>query len=106
MIESKNLISLVPSCWRHGAIALITCLFLSGFAAGQDLPASISNPVPQLPTAPSVQLKAQFPPAYQGETGKPQQAGENRAFALRAADSEPDLTPTGARLITLEEAQE
>jgi hypothetical protein len=62
--------------------------------------------VPQLPTAPRVLLKAQFTPAYQPQTGEPQAAAESRPVAFRTADSEPAITPTGARLITHEEAQE
>jgi hypothetical protein len=62
--------------------------------------------VPQLPTTLRVLLKAQFTPAYQRQTGEPQAATESRPVAFRTADSEPVITPIGARLITQEEAQE
>jgi outer membrane protein TolC len=61
--------------------------------------------VPQLPTAPNALLKKQFTPAYPGQTGNLQQAGESHAVALRVADPEPVITPAGVRIITLEEAQ-
>jgi hypothetical protein len=105
MKENKERISLAASCWWYGTIGL-SCLVFSGVVLGQELPVSISAPAPQLPTAASVLLKAQFTPAYQGQTGKLPQAGESRAVLLPASDSEIILTPGGARIITLEEAQE
>jgi outer membrane protein TolC len=105
MRESKERISLAPICWRYGTIGLC-CFVLSAALMGQDLPVGIPAPPPQLATAPSALLKAQFTPAYQGQTGKAPQAGASHAVLLPAADSEPILTPGGARLITLQEAQE
>jgi outer membrane protein TolC len=84
-------------------INLICCLVLIGVAVGQDL---LTAPVPQLPTAPSALLKAQFTLAHAGKISSPQQLGESRPVALRAAVSEPVTTSTGVRIITLEEAQQ
>ncbi len=91
---------------RKLTMFLIGCLVLSGVAAGQDLPTATSSPLPQLPADPSVLLKAQFTPAFESKSGNLQQAGASPADALPAAHSEPLTTPTGARLITLQEAQE
>jgi outer membrane protein TolC len=105
MQESKKRVSLAASYWWYGTISL-SCLVFSGVLAGQDLPGNISAPAPQFPTAASVLLKAQSTPAYQGQIGKPIQAGESRAVLLPKSDSEPVLTQGGARIITLEEAQQ
>ena len=91
---------------RRLTINLIGCLVLSGAGAGQDLSTGVPTPLPQLPTAPSVLLKAQFTSAHEGKTGNPQQAGGSPAVVQGAAYPEPALTSTGARLITLQEAQE
>jgi len=106
MKESKKRISLAPSSWWYGTITLVGCLVFSVAVTGQDIPTGASIPVPQLPTAPSVLLKAQSTPAYEGKPGNPQQAGARPTVALRAAYSEPGTTPGRARLITLQEAQE
>jgi outer membrane protein TolC len=95
MKESKKRISLAASFWWYSTISL-TCLVFSGILVGQELPANISAPAPQLPTEASVLPKAQFTPAYQGPTDRPQSGGTR-------ADS---LSQTGARIITLEEAQQ
>jgi len=102
----KKRMTLVSSSWRYASITLVGCLVLSGVVAGQDLPPSVSPPVAQLPAAVGARLKAQFTPAYEGKTGNPQQAGASPTVALRAAYSEPVITPAGARLITLQEAQQ
>jgi outer membrane protein TolC len=88
-----------------GTIGLIVCFVLSVAALGQDLPASISAPVPQLPAA-VVLPKARFSPVYQGQIGQGQQGGESSSVAIRKADTKPVILPGGIRLITLEEAQE
>ena len=106
MIRSKKRKTPAPSHWWYGIISLVGCVVLSGVVVGHNLPTSGSPQVPQLPTAPRVLLKAQFTPAYQPQTGEPQAAAESRPVAFRTADSEPAITPTGARLITHEEAQE
>jgi hypothetical protein len=108
MRESKKQISLAPSCGCYGAIALAAlaaCLVLSVAVAGQDLPAIISNPVPQL-NALTVRQKARLSSTYVGRTGDPQQSGTSSTVILGAAYSEPVTTSTGARLITLQEAQQ
>lgn len=105
-IRSKKRKTPAPSHWWYGIISLVGCVVLSGVVVGHNLPTSGSPQVPQLPTAPRVLLKAQFTPAYQPQTGEPQAAAESRPVAFRTADSEPAITPTGARLITHEEARE
>jgi len=103
MIESKKR---MPSSWWYGTITVVGCLGLSGVVAGQDLPTSVSNPVPQLPAVFGVRPKAQFIPPYQGRTGNPQQAGASPTVSLGAAYSQPTITPAGVQLITLQEAQQ
>lgn len=105
MQDSKKRVSLAASYWWYGTISL-SCLVFSGVLAGQDLPGNIPAPVPQFPTAASVLLKGQFTPAYHGQTGNPAQTGGRRAVLRPASDPEPNLTPGGARIITLQEAQE
>jgi outer membrane protein TolC len=106
MKESKKRISYAQSCWWHATITLVGCLVLIGVAAGQDLPAVVSTPVPQPAAALGVRLNSQLTPAYEGKTGDPQQAGARPTAVLRTASSETVTAPGGARLITLEEAQE
>jgi len=106
MIERNWCMSLVASGRPYATLTLLACLVFGGVTAGQDPPTKISTPVPQLPVALGVRLKAQFPPTYEGNTGNPQQAGENPSDALGAAHPETAITPGRARLITLQEAQE
>lgn len=103
MIEGKGPISIVPSGWRYGAVTLVGCFVLTGVVAGQDLPTSVSTPVPQLPAALGMRVKAQYTPVYEGKPGGPQQASPT---VLRAAYSESASTPARPRLITLQEAQQ
>jgi hypothetical protein len=81
MRESKKRVSRVPTSWSHGTITLVGCLVLSGVVAGRDLPTIVLTPVPQLPAAPGVRLKAQFTSTYGGKTGNPQQAGASTTVA-------------------------
>lgn len=104
MKESKKRTPQAASCWSYGAV-ILTCLVLSGVFVGQDLPSSISAPAPQLPTPAGALLKPQLKLAYQSPTAKPQSVISHTAV-LPAPDSEPILTPTGARILTLQEAQE
>jgi outer membrane protein TolC len=106
MIENEKQMIVIPSSGWYATITLVGCLVLSGVVAGQDLPTGVSAPVPQLPAAFGVRLKAQSTPAYESKTGNPQQAGGSPTVAIRAADSEPTITPAGARLISLQEAQQ
>ncbi len=106
MKESKKRISPAPSSWSYEAIALAACLLLSGVASGQELPANVSAPVPQLPAALGIRANTQFTPTYDGNAGNPQQAIASSAPAIPAAYSEPVIARPGARLITLQEAQQ
>jgi outer membrane protein TolC len=92
--------------WCYDTVSLLGGLILSVAALGQNLPARISAPAPQLPTAASVLLKEQLRSANQEQTGKPLQAGGSHAVLHSATDSEPILTSGGARIITLQEAQQ
>src|SRR5438132_349266 len=87
-------------------ITSVICLVLSGAAAGQDLPTRVSTPVPQPLAVFGMRLKPQLTPTYPGKTGNPGQAGASPAIILPAAYSEPVMTPTGARLITLQQVQQ
>ena len=83
-------------------VILVGSLALSVAMAGQDLPASVSTPVPQLPSAPSVLLKAQITPTYQGL----RQIAKTGPVALSAAHPESAATaPDGILRITLDEAE-
>src|ERR1017187_1615033 len=91
MKESKKRISLAPSSWGYGTITLVGCLVFSVAVTGQDIPTGASIPVPQLPTAPSVLLKAQSTPAYEGKPGNPQQAGARPAVPSRSEEHTSEL---------------
>jgi hypothetical protein len=106
MRKSNKQISLAPSCLYYVTLALAGCLVLSVAVAGQDLPNNVSTPVRQLPAALGMRLKTQSPPTYEGRTGNPQRAGTSSSVTLSASYSEPVTTSTGARLITLQEAQQ
>ncbi len=106
MNESKKRISLAPSSWRCGTIAMIGGLVLSVAMEGQNLPTGVSTPVPQLPAALGLRLNSQFIPPYQGKPGNSQQSGASSAVARHTAYPETATTPGGVRLITLEEAQQ
>ena len=106
MKESEKRISLAPSSWWYGTIAMVGCLVLGGVAVGQDLPTSVSTAAPQLPATPSVLLKAQLTPAYAAQARDPQRAGGSPPGTLGATDSEHIFTSSGARVITLQEAQQ
>ena len=95
-----------PSHWCYVTVNLLGWLIFCVAALGQDLPASISAPLPQLPTAGSVLLKSQFTSSNQDQTGKPLHAGVSHAVLHPTTDSEPILTPGVARIITLQEAQQ
>jgi outer membrane protein TolC len=90
---------------RTLTINLIGSLLLSGAAAGQDLPANPLTPLPVLPGAPSVLLKAQTP-AYEVKLGTLRPVAATSAVVKGAAQSDITLTSTGARLITLQQAQD
>ena len=105
MKEGKKCIPLAPSRWCFRTIALAGCLVLSVAAVGQDLPTSVSTPVPQLPAVLGAQLRAQLPP-YEGKTGNRRQADASLTPTPGAASSKPVTTSTGARIITLQEAQQ
>ena len=106
MIESRKRMSVAPHKWWYSAPAVFGSLVLGGVLAAQDLPSDVSVPAPLMPTAPGARLNTQFTPAYDGKTGKPQQAMASSALAIPAAYSDQVIARPGVRLITLEEAQQ
>jgi outer membrane protein TolC len=102
MTENKKPRTTVPNT-RYSTIIPVVCLLLGGFAAGQDPP--VASAVP-LPTAPGVQLNNQSPLTYDGKTGNLVKAGASPTAIPGLAYSGPITTPAGARLITLQEAQQ
>jgi outer membrane protein TolC len=106
MIESMNRMSVVPRIWWYGAITMVGCLALSGVAAAQDLPSSISAFAPQLPAAPGVRLQTPLSPAHDDNPGNFQQANARSALALSAAYAEPATDRSGVHRITLQEVQQ
>ncbi len=109
MLKAKNRKTLVPSKvpskWWHCTITLLGCLVFSGVATAQNLPTGASV-LPQLPTAPSLLLKAQSTPTYQGPTIHLQQVGESGSVATYAAHrSFAAIAPGGVLRITLDDAQ-
>jgi outer membrane protein TolC len=82
-------------------LALVT-----GVATGQSVPSSASRSTPHLPDAPGVRVILHSIPAYQSQTSQPQKVAEVQNVGPHPAYSEPVVTPTGARIITLQEAQE
>ncbi len=107
MKESKTRISAGSDNTRCGNFAVLGILALvTGVAAGQSLPSSASPSTPRLPDAPGVRVTLQSIPAYQSQTSQPQRVAKVENVVSHSAPSEPLVTPTGARLITLQEAQE
>jgi outer membrane protein TolC len=89
--------------WRCASVALVASLALSGGVTGQDHhPDNISTPVPHLSTALGVQLKAQSFPTYHSDPDNP----PGTSASSNVPYSEAAVTPEGARLITLQEAQQ
>lgn len=106
MIKSRKRISIVPRKWRYSMLAIFGSLVFGGVLAAQDLPNNVSAPVLPVTPAPGARLKTQFKPAYDGKTGKPQQSIAGSALAISAVYSESVIARPGARLITLQEAQQ
>ena len=105
MTNRKKRMTIVSSCSWYGSVTLFSCLVLSGVVVAQNIPTGVSAPVPQLPAAPGVLVKAQFTPTYEGVIGTLQHTSGSHAVVLGAGESEPVLSASGARIITLEEAQ-
>ncbi len=105
-MQTHKRITLAGRGWCFNYLVLVGCFAFSGVVAGQNLPTSIAAPVPQLPTAPSFLLKTQSSPIYEGKMGNLQQEGASSAIPLRVASLQPVMTAGGARIITLQEAQQ
>lgn len=104
MNECKSWIPATLSSWWSCSFALAILALASGVASGQSVPSTASTAIPQLPNAPGVRLILPSVPAYQSQTAQPQQSGDFDEIASPLARAEPPST--GARLITLQEAQE
>lgn len=104
MKEGKMRIPATLSCWWSRSFALAVLALASGAATGQSVPDTASPPISQLPDAPGVRLILPSVPAYQNQTAQPQQGGDFDKIASPPAH--PEAPSTGARLITLQEAQE
>ena len=100
MTHSKKPMLRVPNVRLSSAASLVVCLVLAGVVIAQDLPTA---PVPQLPLASGSRWNSPLAPASPSQT---EQGPENRDVAFHAAPSEPFITSTGARIITLQEAQQ
>jgi outer membrane protein TolC len=106
MIDSTKGMSLVARSWWYSTSTLVGCFALSGFASCQDLPANVAAPVPQLPPTLGIRMNTQSTPAYDAKAANPRQGIASAAPAFRAAYSQPMIARPGARLITLQEAQQ
>jgi outer membrane protein TolC len=107
MKESKTRIpgaSDNPWCGNFAVLAILA--LVTGVATGQSVPSSASPSTPHLPDAPGVRVISQPIPAYQSQTSQPQKISEVQNVVLHPGHSESLITPTGARIITLEEAQQ
>ncbi len=93
------------SGWFRNFAALAILVLVSRVAIGQSVPSTASTPIPPLPDAPGVRVVLQSVPTYQSQA-QSQPGIDVHNVALRPANPEPRKTPTGAQLITLEEAQE
>jgi outer membrane protein TolC len=100
MTHPKRRMLGAPNLWLSCAVSPVVCLVLTGFLIAQDLPTA---PVPQVPLATRAPLNLPLAPASQSQT---EQGAQIRDVAFHAAPSEPFITSTGARLITLQEAQQ
>jgi outer membrane protein TolC len=106
MMQTNKRIPLAGRGWCFSYLILAGCLTFSGVGTGQSFPASIATPLPQLPTAPSFLLKEQSSPIDEGKIGNLHLEGASSAVALPVATLQPVMTAGGARIITLQEAQQ
>jgi outer membrane protein TolC len=107
MNESKTRISVASSnTWRGHFAVLALLALVTGVATGQGVPSDAVPSTPHLPDAPGAGVILQSIPAYQHQTAQSQKVGKVQDVVLRREHSEIPATATGARLITLQEAQE
>jgi outer membrane protein TolC len=107
MNESKTRISVASSnTWRGHFAVLALFALVTGVATGQGVPSDAVPSTPHLPDAPGAGVILQSIPAYQHQTAQSQKVGKVQDVVLRREHSEIPATATGARLITLQEAQE
>jgi outer membrane protein TolC len=107
MNESKTRISVASSnTWRGHFAVLALFALVTGVATGQGVPSDAVPSTPHLPDAPGAGVILQSIPAYERQTAQSQKVGKVQDVVLHREHSEPPATATGARLITLQEAQE
>jgi outer membrane protein TolC len=107
MNESKTRISVASSnTWRGHFAVLALLALVTGVATGQGVPSDAVPSTPHLPDAPGAGVILQSIPAYERQTAQSQKVGKVQDVVLRREHSEIPATATGARLITLQEAQE
>lgn len=107
MNESKTRISVASSnTWRGHFAVLALFALVTGVATGQGVPSDAVPSTPHLPDAPGAGVILQSIPAYERQTAQSQKVGKVQDVVLRREHSEIPATATGARLITLQEAQE
>jgi outer membrane protein TolC len=92
--------------WCGNCAVLAILALVTGVATGQSVPSGASPSTPHLPDAPGARLILQSIPSYQSQTSQAQNTAEVQNVVSHQAHSEPLVTATGARIITLEEAQE
>jgi outer membrane protein TolC len=88
------------------AIAAVGCLALSAVVAGQISPAASPTPGPGQPVTSSLQLSSPLTPVYESENRAPQRVAVSATASPTKAYAEVAAGATGARRITLEEAQQ
>ena len=107
MKESTVRIAAASGNTRRGNFAALAILTLvAGVATSQSTPGNSSPSTPHLPDAPSIKVIWQSIPAYLAQAPQLQKVAEVQSVDPHPAYSEPIVTATGARILTLQEAQE
>jgi hypothetical protein len=106
MIVRRTPPAIIPDGWLHASNVIVCCLLLCGVLAAQDLQNNVSERLPQVPVGPGVrgQMRlSQFGRVNVINQGPPDTI---RAIGMTVAVSGSPAASGGARLITLQEAQQ